>query len=139
MYTWKGTKNLCQNCTAMQNTERFEKWCEWLRHKGRSTNHCKVYTIWCMGSNSYQMLWCKNRPRVKDSKCKMLTRFLYKTAATFQHYDFVLLSKHIAIMWRSPADFPKLKMLRVLAYLFKYKFDFDKNWIFIAIYGFIKL
>ena len=29
---------------------------------------------------------------------KMLTRVPYKTAATLQHYDFVLLSKHIAVM-----------------------------------------
>ena len=29
---------------------------------------------------------------------KMFTRVLYKTATTFQHYDFVLLSKHILIM-----------------------------------------
>ena len=29
---------------------------------------------------------------------KMLTRVLYKTATTLQHYGFVLLSKHIAIM-----------------------------------------
>ena len=27
------------------------------------------------------------------ANAKMLTRVLYKTAATFQHYDFVLLSK----------------------------------------------
>ena len=29
---------------------------------------------------------------------KMFTRVLYKTAATLEHYDFVLLSKHITIM-----------------------------------------
>ena len=47
----------------------------------------------------------------------MLTSALYKSATTLQHCDFVLLSKHIAIMWKSPVDFPKLKMLRVLVYL----------------------
>ena len=40
---------------------------------------------------------------------KMLTRVLYKTAATIQHYDFVLLSKYTATMLKSPADFPKFK------------------------------
>ena len=52
-----------------------------------------------------------------------------------QHFDFVLLSKYIAIMWKSPVDFQKLKMFRVLVYLLKYKFHFNKNWIFVAIYG----
>ena len=70
---------------------------------------------------------------------KMLTRVLYKTATTLQYYDFVLLSKHIRIMWKSPVDFPKLKMLRFLVYLLKYKFHFNKNWIFVAIYGIQKL
>ena len=51
----------------------------------------------------------------------------YKSAATLQHYDFVLLSKHIGIMCKSPVDFPKLKMLRVLVYLLKYKFQFLIN------------
>ena len=37
---------------------------------------------------------------------KMLTRALYKTATTLQHYHFVLLSK-------------KMKMIRVLVYLLK--------------------
>ena len=64
----------------------------------------------------------------------MFTRVLYKTATTLQHYDFVLLSKHILIMWKSPVDFQKLKMLMVLVYLW-YKFHFNKNWIFVAIYG----
>ena len=70
---------------------------------------------------------------------KLLTSALYKSATTLQHCDFVLLSKHIAIMWKSPVDFPKLKMLRVLVYLLKYKFHFNKNWIFVAIYGIQKL
>ena len=64
-------------------------------------------------------------------KCLLI---LYKTATTLQHYDFVLLSKHILIMWKSPVDFQKLKMLMVLVYLW-YKFHFNKNWIFVAIYG----
>ena len=54
---------------------------------------------------------------------KMLTIVVYKTATTLQHYDFVLLSKHIAIM----CFIPKLKMLRILVYLLKYKCYFDKN------------
>ena len=29
---------------------------------------------------------------------KKLTRVLYRTATTLQHYDFVLLSKHMVIM-----------------------------------------
>ena len=29
---------------------------------------------------------------------KMLARVLYKTTTTLQHYDFLLLSKHIVIM-----------------------------------------
>ena len=56
-----------------------------------------------------------------------------------QDCDFVLLSKHIAIMWKSPEDFPKLKILRVLVYLLKQKFQFSINGIFIAIYGVLKL
>ena len=54
----------------------------------------------------------------------MLTRVLYKTATTLQHYNFVLLSKDIAIIWKSPVDFPRLKMPGVLVYLLKYKFQF---------------
>ena len=69
----------------------------------------------------------------------MLTSALYETATTPQHFDFVLLSKHIAIMWKSPVDFPKLKMLRVLVYLLKYKFHFNKNCVFVALYGIHKL
>ena len=45
-------KSLYQNSTAMQNTEDEEKWCE--KGKDKSTNHCKVYTIWCMAFNIYQ-------------------------------------------------------------------------------------
>ena len=70
---------------------------------------------------------------------EMLVRVLYKTATKLQYYDFVLFSQHIAIMWKSLVDFPKMKMLRVLAYLFKYKSHFNKNWIFVAIYGIQKL
>ena len=55
------------------------------------------------------------------AEAKTTTKYIqfdaYKSAATLQHCDFVLLSKHIAIMWKSPVDFPKLKMLRVLVYL----------------------
>ena len=36
---------------------------------------------------------------------KMLTRILHKTAVTLQHCDFVLLCRHIAIMWKSSVDF----------------------------------
>ena len=38
---------------------------------------------------------------------KMLTTALYKSATTLQHYDFVLLSKHIAIcnIAKSAVDF----------------------------------
>ena len=36
---------------------------------------------------------------------EMLVRVLYKTATTFQYYDFVLLSQHIAIMLKSLLDF----------------------------------
>ena len=68
----------------------------------------------------------------------MFAKVLYKTATILQHYDFVLLSKHILIMWKSPVDFQKLKMLMVLVYLW-YKFQFNKNWIFVAIYGIQKL
>ena len=68
----------------------------------------------------------------------MLTRVIYKAVKTLQHYDFVSLSKHIAIMWKS-ADFSKLKMLKVLLYLLKYKFHFKKTRIFVAIYGIHKL
>ena len=56
---------------------------------------------------------------------KMFTRVLYKTAATLQHYDFVLLSKYTATMLKSPARFPKFKILRVLVYLLKYKSHFN--------------
>ena len=45
----------------------------------------------------------------------------------------------IAIMWKSPEYFPKFKMARVLVYLLKYKFHFNENWIFVAIYGIQKL
>ena len=37
---------------------------------------------------------------------KMLTIALYKSATTHQHCDFVLLSKHVAIMRKSPVYFP---------------------------------
>ena len=42
-------------------------------------------------------------------------------------------------MQKSPIDFPKLKMLRVLVYLLKQKFHFNKNRIFVAIYGIQRL
>ena len=58
---------------------------------------------------------------------KMLTIALYKSATTLQHHDFVWLSKHIAIIRKSPVDFPELKMLRVLVCLLKYKFQFLIN------------
>ena len=45
---------------------------------------------------------------------KILPRVLWKTATTLQHHNFVLLSKHIAIMSKIPIDFLKLKMLRAL-------------------------
>ena len=73
---------------------------------------------------------CKKGSRVNDSKyknlvnTKMLASDLYKSASTLQHFDFVLLSKHIAIMLKSPVDFAKLKMFRVLVYLLKYNFQF---------------
>ena len=41
-------------------------------------------------------------------------------------------------MSKSPADFQKLKMLTVLVYLW-YKFHFNKNRKFVAIYGIQKL
>ena len=47
----------------------------------------------------------------------MFTCALYKSATTLQHCDFLLLSKHIAIMWKSPVDFRKLKMFGVLVSL----------------------
>ena len=58
-----------------------------------------------------------------------------------QHFSNTILcySLNIAIMWKSSVDFPKLKMLRVLMYLLKYKFYFHENWIFVAIYGIKKL
>ena len=37
-----------------------------------------------------------------EKKKKMLTSVLYKTATTLPHYDFVLLSKNILMMWKSP-------------------------------------
>ena len=45
----------------------------------------------------------------------MFTKVLYKTATILQHYDFVLLSKHILMMWKSFADFQKLKMLMCIS------------------------
>ena len=39
-------------------------------------------------------------------------------------------------MWKS---FSKLKILRVIAYLLKYKFDLNESWIFLAIYKTQKL
>ena len=51
-----------------------------------------------------------------------------------QHFSTI----NILIMWKSPVDFQKLKMLMVLVYLW-YKFHFNKNWIFVAIYGIQKL
>ena len=58
---------------------------------------------------------------------KILTRVPCKTATTLYLYDFLLLSKHIAVLWKSLVDLPKLKMLRVLVYLLKYRFHFNKN------------
>ena len=55
---------------------------------------------------------------------KILTRALYKTATTLQQYNFVLLSKHIPVMPKSHVDLLKLKMLSVLFYFSKYKFQF---------------
>ena len=34
--------NHCKNCTAAQNTEGQERYCEWLKGKGKVTNHYKV-------------------------------------------------------------------------------------------------
>ena len=59
----------------------------------------------------------------------MFTKVLYKTATILQHYEFVLLSKHILIMWKFFVGFQKLKMLMVLVY----------HWIFAAIYAIEKL
>ena len=47
--------------------------------------------------------------------------------------------EHMAIMWKSPVDFLKLKMLRVLLYLLKHKFHLNEKWIFPANYGTQKL
>ena len=59
---------------------------------------------------------------------KIFTRVLYKTATTLQHYDFVLLSKHILITWKSPLDFQKLKMFMALVYFgIPYKADPDPD------------
>ena len=57
---------------------------------------------------------------------KMFNRVLYETATTLQHCDFVLLSKHILTMWKSPVDFQKLKMLMVLKIKNKNMFFFPK-------------
>ena len=58
-----------------------------------------------------------------------------------QHFSTTILycCLNIAIMQKSPIDFPKLKMLRVLVYLLKQKFPFNKNRIFVAIYGIQRL
>ena len=58
---------------------------------------------------------------------KMLTRVLCKAATKLQRYDFALLAKHIPIMQKFPADFPKSQMIRVLVYLLKHKFHFNGN------------
>ena len=42
-------------------------------------------------------------------------------------------------MSKSPVDFLKLKILRVLVYLLKHKFHHNENGIFVAIYGIQKL
>ena len=57
-----------------------------------------------------------------------------------QHFSTAILycCLNIAIMWKS-VDFPKLKILRVLVFLFKYKFHFNESWIFVAIDGIQKL
>ena len=35
--------NHCKNCTAMQNSKKGqERYCKWLRGKGKTTNDCKV-------------------------------------------------------------------------------------------------
>ena len=60
------------------------------------------------------------------ANAKMLTRVLIKLEKHFSTTIFYC-CLNIAIMWTSPVDFPKLKMLRVLVYPFKYKFHFNKN------------
>ena len=46
-----------------------------------------------------------------------------------QHFSTTILycSLNIAIMWKSPEDFPKLKMVRVHVYFLKHKTHFNKN------------
>ena len=112
MCTWKGTKNLITVSKLLQ---------------------CRILKA---GKSDVNGLEAKAEAK---TTAKYIQFDAYKSAATLQHCDFVLLSKHIAIMWKSPVDFPKLKMLRVLVYLLKYKFQFLINWIFIAIYGILKL
>ena len=51
----------------------------------------------------------------------MITGVLYKTEGILQHYDSVLLSKYIAIIWKSSADFPKLKTFFYYLEIFKVK------------------
>ena len=58
-----------------------------------------------------------------------------------QHFSTTILycCLNVAVIWKSPDDFPKLKMFRVLVYLLKCKFHFNRNWIFVAIYIIQKL
>ena len=69
---------------------------------------------------------------------KWLLEFYIKVQ---QHFSATVLYcfLNIAIMWKPPVDFEKLKMLRALVYLLKYRLHFNKNWIFVAIYVVQKL
>ena len=77
IFTWKGTKNLSivPKLYAVQNNESLEKWCEWLRSKGKRTNHCKVYTIWWAGIN-IQRCNAKTDQGLMVVNAKILTRVL---------------------------------------------------------------
>lgn len=95
------------------------------------------YNVMHRHQNWYQKLLLKNRLTINDSKCK--NTYWYWVLRTLQHYDSVLLSKHIANTWKCPLDFPKLKMLRFLVGLSKQEFHLNRNWIPITIHRVRKL
>ena len=101
--------NHCQICTAMQNTKTGQEKCfKGLRGKEKVQTTTKYNVMHRL--EQVPKVYCKNRLRVNGSKSKSAyqDKVLCKTAITLQHQNFVLLSKHIAIV-KISCRFPKVE------------------------------
>ena len=129
MCTWKGTKNLIRVSKIYCNAKigRLGK-VMWMAKRQRQ-NYNSLQRIYNLMNGLEQ---------VPKGLQECLLEFYIKLQ---QHFSTMILywCLNIAIMWKSLVNFPKLKMLRVLVYLLKYKFHFNKNCVFVALYGIQKL